>query len=116
LKSSCIGIIARKVKNKRTFVVVQLLSHVLHFTTPWIAARQASVSFTISQSLNCTYAYISSLLLLHLEFPYSEETVRPQVVSLPHTPVNSMSIPVNSHIPYWKMFIPVYVKVTAGFT
>ena len=38
-------------KNKRTFVV-QLLSHVLHFTTPWTAARQASLSFTISQSLN----------------------------------------------------------------
>ena len=31
-------------------VVVQLLSYVLLFTAPWTAARQASLSFTISQS------------------------------------------------------------------
>ena len=31
-------------------VVVQLLSYVLLFTAPWTAARQASPSFTISQS------------------------------------------------------------------
>ena len=31
--------------------VVQLLSHVRLFTTPWTAARQASLSFTISHSL-----------------------------------------------------------------
>ena len=33
------------------FVVVQLLSHVRLFVTPWTAAHQASLSFTISQSL-----------------------------------------------------------------
>ena len=32
-------------------VVVQSLSHVQLFTTPWTAARQASLSFTVSQSL-----------------------------------------------------------------
>ena len=32
-------------------VVVQLLSHVWLFGTPWTAARQISLSFTISQSL-----------------------------------------------------------------
>ena len=32
-------------------VVVQLLSHVWLFLTPWTAARQASLSSTISQSL-----------------------------------------------------------------
>ena len=32
-------------------VVVQLPSHVQLFVTPWTAARQASVSFTITQSL-----------------------------------------------------------------
>ena len=32
-------------------VVVQLLSHVLFFVTPWTAACQASLSFTISQIL-----------------------------------------------------------------
>ena len=34
-----------------SFVVVQLLSHVQLFATPWTAARQASLSFTVSQSL-----------------------------------------------------------------
>ena len=33
------------------FVVIQLLSRVLYFTTPWTAAHQASLSFTISRSL-----------------------------------------------------------------
>ena len=33
------------------FVVLQLLSHVRLFAIPWIAARQASLSFTISQNL-----------------------------------------------------------------
>ena len=35
------------------FVVVQSLSHVQLFTTPWTAAHQASLFFTISQSLLC---------------------------------------------------------------
>ena len=34
-----------------TVVVVQSLSHVRLFVTPWTAARQASLSLTISQSL-----------------------------------------------------------------
>ena len=33
------------------FAVVQLLSHVQLFATPWTAARQASLSFTVSWSL-----------------------------------------------------------------
>ena len=33
------------------FIVVQLLSPVQLFQTPWTAAHQASLSFTISQSL-----------------------------------------------------------------
>ena len=35
----------------RLLVVVQLLSHLWVFATPWTAAHQASLSFTISQSL-----------------------------------------------------------------
>ena len=35
----------------RLIVVVQLLSHLLLFVTPWTAAHQASLSFAISQSL-----------------------------------------------------------------
>ena len=37
--------------NSHKFVVVQLLSCVWLFATPWIVACQASLSFTISQSL-----------------------------------------------------------------
>ena len=40
---------SRSVFNPR--VIVQLLSHVLLFATPWTAARQASLPFTISWSL-----------------------------------------------------------------
>ena len=45
------------------FVVVQTLSCVRLFSTPWTAARQASLSFTISQSLLkliCTKSMMSS--------------------------------------------------------
>ena len=38
-------------KPQEYVVVVQLLSHVQLFVTPWTAARQAFLSFTISQSL-----------------------------------------------------------------
>ena len=38
-------------KNSFTFDDVQLLSCVRLFATPWTAARQASLSFTVSQSL-----------------------------------------------------------------
>ena len=37
--------------NMDLFVIVQSLSHVWIFATPWTTARQASPSFTISQSL-----------------------------------------------------------------
>ena len=32
-------------------IILELLSHVQLFATPWTAAHQASLSFTISQSL-----------------------------------------------------------------
>ena len=35
----------------KCFFIVQFLSHVPLFVTPWTAARQTSLSFTISQSL-----------------------------------------------------------------
>ena len=37
--------------DSNVIIVVQLLSHVWFFATPWTAAHQASLSFTISQSL-----------------------------------------------------------------
>ena len=36
---------------RNCIVAVQLLSHVQLFVTPWTAAHQASLSFTLSQSL-----------------------------------------------------------------
>ena len=41
----------RKLKFLLSLFIVQLLSHVWLFATPWIAARQASPSFSISWSL-----------------------------------------------------------------
>ena len=38
-------------KPRLGFVAVQSFSHVQFFVTPWVGARQASLSFTISQSL-----------------------------------------------------------------
>ena len=49
--------------------VVQLLSHVRLFAIPWTAARQASLSFTISQSLLITIESVmpsNHLFLCHL--------------------------------------------------
>ena len=43
-------IIEHTYKGKDT-VIVQLLSHAQHFSTPWTAVHQTSLSFTISPSL-----------------------------------------------------------------
>ena len=43
-------------------VIVQLLSHVRLFMTPWTAACQASLFFTISQSL-LRFVFIESVML-----------------------------------------------------
>ena len=50
-------------KSFLSVVVVQSLSHVRLFATPWTAARQASLSFTISQSL---------FKLMFIEFAFLE--------------------------------------------
>ena len=59
-------------------VVVHLLSHVQLFVTPWTAARQASLSFTISWSLLKLMSIESVILfnllkLMHIELmiPYN---------------------------------------------
>ena len=38
-------------------ILVQLLSHIQLFVTPWTAAHQASLSFTISQSFFTLMSY-----------------------------------------------------------
>ena len=50
------------------FVAVQLLSHVQLFTTQWTAACQASLSFTISQSLFKLMSIESVMPFNHLIF------------------------------------------------
>ena len=69
----------RKISVEQFFVVVQSLSCVQLFVTPWTAASQASLSFTISQSLLKLMATESVMLsnqlvlchplLLHSIFP-----------------------------------------------
>ena len=53
-----------KVSLEHYVVVVQLLSHVRLFATPWTAARQASLSFTISWSL-------LKLIFMELVMPFN---------------------------------------------
>ena len=48
------------------FVVVQSLSHVQFFVTPWTAAHQASLSFTVSWSLPKLMSIESVMLPNHL--------------------------------------------------
>ena len=52
--------------SKTCFVVVQSLNCVWLFVTPWTAARQASLSFTISQSLFKLMSIKSMMLSNHL--------------------------------------------------
>ena len=54
-----------------TFVVVQSLSRVRFFVTPWIAARQASLSFTISRSFAQTHWVSDAIQPSHLLLPPS---------------------------------------------
>ena len=56
-----------EIKNlNRYFTVVQLLSCVWFFETPWPVARQAPLSFTISQSLLKFMSFESVMLYNHL--------------------------------------------------
>ena len=47
------------------YIVVQLLSHVQLFMTPWTAVHYASLSFTISWSLLKLMSYSSTFLPLY---------------------------------------------------
>ena len=51
---------------KTNIIVVQSLSHVQLFQTPWTAARQASLSFTITQSLHKLMSIESVMPFNHL--------------------------------------------------
>ena len=78
---------------KNIVVVVQSLSHVQLFATPWTAARQASPSFTISQSLLkriCIESVMPSndLILIPFSSCQSFPTPRGSLVSRLFTPVD----------------------------
>ena len=74
-----------------SFVVVQSLSHVWLFVTWWTAAHQASLSFTISQSL--------------LKLTSSESVMHPTILSsvVPFSP-GLQSYPVSGSIPMSQLF------------
>ena len=65
----------------RIVVVFQLLSHVQLFVTPWTAARQSSLSFTISQSLLKLMSIESMMPSNHLTLccPFLLPSVSPSI-------------------------------------
>ena len=75
-----------------TTIVVQLLSHVQLFPTPWTTARQASLSLTIPQSL-LKFMSIESVMLLTLS-----SSVTP-FFSCPQSFPASGSFPVSQFFP-----------------
>ena len=74
-----------------SLVVVQSLSHVQLLVTTWTAAHQASLSFTISQSL--------------LKLTSSESVMHPTILSsvVPFSP-GLQSYPVSGSIPMSQLF------------
>ena len=64
-----------------SWFVVQSLRCVQHFATPWTAARQPSLSFTISQSLPKLMSVESVMLSnhLHLLLPASPPALNPSL-------------------------------------
>ena len=70
-------------------LLVQLLSHVWLFVTPWTAARQASLSFTIPQSLLKLVSIESVMLSHHLILCHSP-LLLPSI--FPHTRVFSTEL------------------------
>ena len=87
------------------YIVFQLLSHVWLFVTPWTAAWQASMSFTISWSL-------LKLMSTELVMPSNHLTLCDPLLLLPsvfvHIPITStysMQVPIacthSMHTPSW---------------
>ena len=62
---------------------VQLVSRVQLFTTPWTAAHQASLPFTISQSL---------LKLMSVEFDHMQNIITKLILRIRHYPAPGLSL------------------------
>ena len=79
------------------YVVIQLLSHVRLFATPWTAAHQASLSFTTSQSL-------LKLTSIELMMPFNHLILHHPLLLLPSIFTNELAL----HIrwpKYWSFSI-----------
>ena len=83
--------VSSKVTARNVVVVLQLLSHVRLFLTPWTAACQASLSFTISQSLLKLMSMESVLRSNHL------------VLCRPSNTEHVNRPPRASNIPIWRL-------------
>ena len=85
-------------KKCRRIFVVQLLSHVQLFATPWTAARQASLSFTTSQNsglvLMC-YGHVLKLMSIELIMPSNHLILCHPLLLLPSIFPSSGSFPVS---------------------
>ena len=79
------------------FVAVQSLSHVWLFVTPWTAARQASLSFTVSRSL-LKLASIESVM------PSNHLILRRPFSSCPQSFPGSGSFPVSAFHIRWPKY------------
>ena len=66
----CIVAIPIYIPTNNVVVVVQSLSHIQVFATPWIAAHQVSLSFTISWSLLKLMSFELVMAIYHLILCY----------------------------------------------
>ena len=73
--NSLSSIVRLEIKKRKSLIllviVVQLLSHVWLFATPWTTAHQASLSFSISQNLFQLMSVESTMPFNHLVLCYS---------------------------------------------
>ena len=97
-----------------SLVVVQLLSHVWLFVTPWTAARQASLSFTISWSFlklmsielimpSNHLTFCCPLLLLPSIFPSIRVFSNESVLHIKWPKYWSFSFSISPSIEYWAL-------------
>ena len=65
-----------EVSSPRPFVVVQSLSCVPLFATPWTAARQASLSFTTSQVMVHLYMYLAAIFFSDFKIAFLDYNIK----------------------------------------
>ena len=93
-------------------VVVQSLSHVQLFATPWTATRQASLSFTISQSLFKLMSIESMMPSTHLILCH---LLNVKCVIYAHKHINICKMYINKYINIHTSWGYIYI-LFIGFT